>query len=150
MTPDNTPISRQIRCNATELSVRKMLVKLRQQYRDMGLNEDTCSSVEIAVAEALNNIVGHACANQPDAVICLDLSRDATHVFVQVQDPGVALPGWNLPEGRRPNLEVARDDLPEGGFGWGLIHMVSDRLGYSRIDGQNRLKMWIALHPNNA
>lgn len=139
---ESLPVTFQFTCIATELSVRNVMVQIHRALADHAVSGDLLSSVEIAVAEGLNNIVEHACANQPDGKILVEMRVNAAHIFVQLQDPGLPLPGWTLPEGRAADVSVARDALPEGGFGWNLIHTLTDRLAYSRSTNMNHLKMW--------
>ncbi|MCE8007211.1 ATP-binding protein [Aestuariivita sp.] len=145
---DGLPLTYQFSCPASELAVRDLLIELRSALSAARLESDLSSSVEIAVAEGLNNIVEHACAGVVDGLIRVEMRVNAAHVFVQMLDSGEALPDWILPEGRAADLSVARGALPEGGFGWNMIRNLADRLDYSRINGTNLLKMWFVMeHP---
>lgn len=132
----------QFRCNATGLDVRQVLIDLRTVLDNQSISEDLRSTVEIAVAEGLNNIVEHALRDARDAPIRIEMRIDAAQIFVHLQDPGAPLPGSLLSEAAPVDLDVPCLELPEGGFGWGLIHMLTDRLDYTRVNGENRLKMW--------
>lgn len=144
MALDHLRMTYQFTCRASELEVRSLMAQLGSALRESALEDDLQSSVEIAVTEALNNIVEHACAGISDALIRIDLTIKAAHVIVHLQDPGAALPGCRIPQARALDLAVGRDDLPEGGFGWGLIHALTDQLEYSRSEGANRLRMRFA------
>ena len=98
--------------------------------------------MEIAVAEALNNVVEHALPDRPDALITLRLMRDRSETWIEIEDPGRPLPGMCVPECQMADVDVHVQDLPEGGFGWGLIHAVTDALEYQRMGGVNSLRMW--------
>jgi serine/threonine-protein kinase RsbW len=49
------------------------------------------------------------------------------------------MPGGRLPEPRPAPLDVALEDLPEGGFGWNVIRDLTAGLAYRRVNGVNRL-----------
>lgn len=141
-------ITYQFECLATEIGVRSFLLGLHEVLVARAVEEDLKSSIEIAVAEGLNNIVEHALPGQSEDVIVVEISINAAQVFVQLEDSGAAMPGWQLPAGRMADVTVPRAQLPEGGFGWGMIHALTDCLDYSRINGVNRLKMWFGTHPS--
>jgi len=46
---------------------------------------------------------------------------------------------------QRAEIDVAIADLPEGGFGWGLIRALSSGLSYRRMSERNRLAFRIPL-----
>lgn len=96
------------------------------------------AEAELVLAEVMNNIAEHAYGGLSGPV-ALRLKRCAEGIFCLISDQGRAMPGDALPEGRRPDLGVARADLPEGGFGWHLIRMLTSRLSYGRKAGRNRL-----------
>lgn len=134
----------QFDCRATELDVRQVLIDLRAALADVVAGDDVRSSVEIAVAEGLNNVVEHSLTASCDGRIHVRMGVDAAHVFVLLQDPGAPYPNWALPDAPQVDLDVPLAELPEGGFGWGMIHALTDRLDYSRVSGMNCLKMWFA------
>jgi serine/threonine-protein kinase RsbW len=100
------------------------------------LTEDARGTVEIVIAEALNNIVEHAYANGVGEIE-LQLKWSGGKLSVLITDRGHPMPGGNLPEGQLPPADP--DDLPEGGFGWFLIRSLSQDLRYCRADGRNHL-----------
>jgi len=103
------------------------------------LPADLCDTAEVVVAEALNNVVEHAYAESPDGWIYLDLRIAAPCLFVCVRDRGGPMPGLTPPDGKTPSTDVPLDDLPEGGFGWFLLHTLTQDLTYSRTENCNKL-----------
>ena len=128
-----------LRCSATALDVRRMLGELRAHLAAENLPDDDCSNVEIALAEALNNIVEHACRPGPHGTITLMLSVGQRNLTCELRDRGVAMPGLAPPGGTVPDITGLRATLPEGGFGWPLIHALTARLHYLRDGEENRL-----------
>jgi len=133
------PAEFSLRLIATDLTVRETLSVLRARFVAQNVPEDVCGSVELVLAEALNNIVEHAYPPDRPGDILLALSLTADRLRCTLRDRGVPLAGLTLPDGGRPDPEVARDALPEGGFGWHLIRTLSRDLHYRRIDGRNQL-----------
>ena len=100
------------------------------------LTEDARGTVQVVIAEALNNIVEHAYSTG-EGEIELSLKRKDGKLSVLITDRGHPMPGGHLREGRLPEPDPA--DLPEGGFGWFLIRSLSQDLRYCRSEGRNHL-----------
>lgn len=118
---------------ATPLAVRAALRSLFDTFL-RGLAPADSGVAQIVLAEALNNIVAHAYADG-QGQICLTVRRAETGLACRITDTGRPMPGGHLPQRLAPNPQ----DLPEGGFGWGLIHTLAQDLEYHRHEGQNQL-----------
>ncbi|WP_425071816.1 ATP-binding protein [Sagittula sp. S175] len=102
-------------------------------------------SWEIVLAEVLNNIVEHAYANCPEGEIRFQITVAPTLLQAEFCDCGRAMPNGAPPQPKPANLDVPSEDLPEGGFGWSLIHALVSRLDYTRSDGHNHLALEMPL-----
>jgi len=100
------------------------------------LSEDSRGTVEIVLAEVLNNVVEHAYANYPGQ-IDMQITSGVGFLFVRLVDTGLPMPGGDLPGGALGKA-TSIQDLPEGGFGWYLIRSLSQELTYMR-DGQDNV-----------
>lgn len=118
---------------ADPVSVRNGLARMTSAPPLTQLSPDHRATVELILAEVLNNVTEHAYAGSPGDV-AVTLQMTAAGLACQVVDKGHAMPGGLLPEG---NLPVA--DLPEGGFGWHLVRSLTQDMHYHRVAGQNRL-----------
>lgn len=119
------------------LAVRDGLRVICSSELARGLSEDERGTMEIVLAEVLNNIVEHAyCENPGEIEVALKLSFDS--LAVTVVDHGLPMPGGKAPSGHLKPIGDF-DDLPEGGFGWHLIRTLSRELVYQRKNGTNRL-----------
>jgi serine/threonine-protein kinase RsbW len=119
------------------LAVRDGLRVICRSELAQGLTEDERGTMEIVLAEVLNNIVEHAYSENPGEIeVALKLSLDA--LAVTVVDDGLPMPGGDAPAGKLKPIG-SFGDLPEGGFGWHLIRSLSRELVYQRKDGRNRL-----------
>jgi serine/threonine-protein kinase RsbW len=122
---------------AGDLAVRDGLKALFNRLPLSDLSEDDRGTVEIVLAEALNNIVEHAYANsQGNIEISLKMQEDG--LLVCITDSGLPMPDGALPDCPRPTTDP-QQDLPEGGFGWFLIRSLSKDLSYRRDGPHNQL-----------
>lgn len=119
------------------LSVRNGLRALFALRLLRDLTEEARCTVELVLAEALNNIVEHAYARQPGEIeLTLQLNDDA--LWCRIVDSGAVMPGGALPPGAAPQIGASAA-LPEGGFGWFLIRSLARDLAYQRIRNCNHL-----------
>ncbi len=135
---------------ADPVEVRQALAGLLATTPVRTLGDGDRGTVELVLAEVLNNIVEHAYAGGTGPVE-VDLWATASGLGFQVVDAGHPMPNGTLPEGQLPDLPQVGDgppdlaDLPEGGFGWHLIRSLTKDLSYARHDGRNLLTFEIPL-----
>jgi len=137
------PLSFQLNLTATELQVRDALQSVKQYTTAWDLSEDACSSVEIVLAEALNNVVEHAYAGIPDGIITIDCDFDGEEMSIVISDQGHPVPEAVFMSQHSRLHAVDTTELPEGGFGWGLIHELTHKLKVSRIGKTTLLSLTI-------
>ncbi|MBO9450615.1 ATP-binding protein [Tropicibacter sp. R16_0] len=126
---------------ATELEARSGICAVAQELRLQGVSEETAGDIEIALAEAINNIVEHAYAGVEPGQIRVICSFQQSRLDIRISDKGVPLPSSELPEGAPAIITENKQDLPEGGFGWFLIRQLTSDIRYDRLNGHNRLSM---------
>lgn len=119
--------------------VRHGLDRVNTALAANGYDADLRGSAEILLAEVMNNIVEHAYAESGKGTINVVVRAAEVALQFRITDKGVPLPDHAV----RPNdydlINTPVDDLPEGGFGWGLIHQIATNLDYRREDGKNVL-----------
>jgi serine/threonine-protein kinase RsbW len=124
---------------ASPLAVRDSLAQMLAAPPLRDLSPDARGTAEVVLAEVLNNIAEHAYPDGPGPVV-VTLTPVTAGTQCLVVDQGIAMPGARLPEGRLPSANTGLDDLPEGGFGWHLIHSLTRDLAYVRDGSCNRLR----------
>ncbi len=129
---------------ATELEARQAIARASEWLRASGLCQIRADEVEIALAEAINNVVEHAYSGPEMGSIRLLCSLRATHLDIRICDTGVPLPQNRLPPGLAADVNVPRADLPEGGFGWFLIRQLTSDIRYDRCGLINHLSLRFA------
>ena len=125
---------------ATEISVRRALLSLRASLKALSVDSLTISMVEIILAEVANNIVEHAYPLDESGTITLSCAKGDNSLRFEVSDLGKMLPGGEIPLKQHHDLDSDLDNLPEGGFGWGLIRDMTTMLMYKREIDRNVLR----------
>ena len=146
--PPSPPASDlRLRFHADPLAVRAALQQMIDGLGSHNLSPDELGTVELVLAEALNNIVKHAYAARccgRDDLIELRIKAQSGGVICDISDQGVPMPGGRLPRGKTARADATVDTLPEGGFGWFLIHALAKDLTYRRDGPHNRLHFRLA------
>jgi serine/threonine-protein kinase RsbW len=140
--PEQTPDAPSLVFTADPAAVRAALARLLAVAPVQALTEDDRGTVELVLAEVLNNVAEHAYAGGSGPVE-VGLCATPLGIACRIVDRGLAMPNGKLPEGGLP--EVGPPDFPEGGFGWHLIRSLTADLTYARSAGQNRLSFLIPL-----
>ena len=126
---------------ATELAARDGITTVLSRLENEGLASEHLGSVEIVLSEVVNNVVEHAYAGVSDGEVHVSFALSQNALNLTICDKGAAFPNNRLPVGKLPDLDVALDDLPEGGFGWNLIRRLTSELTYKRHEGCNQLDL---------
>ena len=138
--PFTRPDTHDLVIRAEPSSVRAALQTITAAQPVCDLTDDQRGTVEIVLAEVLNNVAEHAYAYAAGPV-AVTVALIPGGLACDVMDEGAPMPGGQLPEGRLPD-----GDLPEGGFGWHLIRSLTQDLSYRRQRGTNRLGFVIPLN----
>ncbi|MFX0546172.1 ATP-binding protein [Roseovarius sp. S1116L3] len=127
--------------SASPGAVRDGLAQLRDFLSAARLGADVCGTAEIVLAEALNNVAEHGYPSGKPGPIRIEAMLDETRLTVDITDEGTPLPGLRLPLGRSPLITRPKTELPEGGFGWFMIHSLTSAISYRRRNGRNHLHL---------
>jgi serine/threonine-protein kinase RsbW len=128
---------------ATGLDVRAAMRTIVRHLRKRGIDRDTLATTEIAVTEALNNIVEHGYADTGAKEIFVRLWVDASHLRIELTDSGVPFFDGVVPSPAAHDLGGPVGDLPEGGFGWRMIRRLASSIRYEHRGGKNHLNLFI-------
>ncbi len=122
-----------LRFAAEPFAVRAALQRLETGAALAPLTGDGRDCVLLVMAEVLNNVAEHAYRGAVGPV-AVSLRTRGEIVMARVVDQGVAAPA--LTNGK----DYIPDDLPEGGFGFGLIRALASEIGQQRRMGCNVLR----------
>jgi serine/threonine-protein kinase RsbW len=126
--------------NAVRDALRRAVARFARRIPD-----DAAGALELALAEVLNNIVEHAYAGLPPGPVEILLRLGDEKLECRVVDHGHPMPGLMLPNGEMQPIGETVDDLPEGGWGWALIKMLTTSLCYTRNRNANQLSFSVPL-----
>lgn len=132
-------VTLQERVSSHPEAVREALERLSRRLRILGLSQEDATNAEIVLAEAMNNVVEHAYREADGGWLGLRAELHPDRLVCRIEDSGHPMPDMELPAGARQDLDVALDDLPEGGFGWFMIRELTTNLVYMRHGDVNRL-----------
>jgi serine/threonine-protein kinase RsbW len=127
-----------LRFRAEALEVRDALQSAVDRFARQ-LSIDEAGTLELVLAEIMNNIVEHSYRGRDRGTIDLSIVRDQRGLSCSVSDDGIALPEDHLLRDIAALPRPRPLDLPEGGFGWFLIRDLAEDLGYRREGEQNLL-----------
>lgn len=118
-------------------TVERVIDTCRSHLPDGADGVEVGDCIALALTEVLNNCVEHAYQGSGRGRVIIETELPPGAVILHVSD-----------RGRPPPLSLVRaaplpdpEDMPESGWGWALIHRLSDRVDYARRDGWNRLTL---------
>ncbi len=130
----------QLQIDATFEALEKAVPTLRDEAAEI-LPQEQLDAFEIALVEALNNIVRHAYANRDDGRIEITMATRQRALIVVLGDDGIAADATRFQPERPGDLSDAVDDLQESGWGLDLIRRCSDGMSYRALPSGNELTL---------
>lgn len=134
-----------VRLKSDNLSIRTALGEVIEALKAQRVDPDALGSVEIVLAEALNNVVEHAYSMRDDGDIEICGQVAGGLLLFDITDDGAPMPLGEVPCGAPANLDVDIEEMPEGGFGWFLIRQMTEDLTYLREGGRNHLSLTLSV-----
>jgi serine/threonine-protein kinase RsbW len=120
-------------------------VRARLSVHD--LTSEDLDTVEVVLAEVMNNIAEHAFAWRQDGELVLYLKMASEGLMCSITDEGRAMPEDALLT-EAPSLTAAKEEEPsEGGYGWLIIRQLARDVTYLRKDGVNQLSFRLMVGP---
>jgi anti-sigma regulatory factor (Ser/Thr protein kinase) len=135
-------IERALAVEATLDSLRTVGLWMRDAARDSGLPYEVAFGLDLAVYEAVENVVRHGCGDGAPHHIWLRLRCERERVEVVIVDDGRAFDPLSAPV---PAVPQRIEDVIPGGQGIHLMRHFSDEVHYRREEGRNILTLARAL-----
>ncbi|WP_058557128.1 ATP-binding protein [Thiohalocapsa sp. ML1] len=108
--------------------------RLMPLARAAGCNDMEVFGLQLALVEAVNNIVEHAYRLTPGQPISVGCECTPAALRFELRDEGMPMP-LPLPSGEPAPAEA------DGGRGWQIIRAGFPDIHYERVDGVNRLTL---------
>jgi serine/threonine-protein kinase RsbW len=131
--------------NSSPENARKALLAMTHCLTAVGYPRDATDSVELVLAEVINNIVEHAHSECSQGLIEITLRTGQQSLECCIKDNGKEMPNGQLPSGLQPEIPEELADLPEGGFGWYLIKSLACDVSYTRSGNLSHLTFRIPM-----
>lgn len=120
--------------------VRRTLDQTQDDMRAAKVDTRLSDHAQIILGEVLNNVVEHAYAFVEGGPVELSIWLRTDGLWCQVSDHGVPMPNGEPPAGLLRVIDpMDPQNLPEGGFGWGMVRTLATGIDYRHEDGANHL-----------
>ena len=110
-----------------------------------GFDERTVYACQLAVCEAVENIVVHGYGPDQSGTITASISSRPSELTIELSDRA---PAYN-PTDVEISPPTPPEDPPVGGLGLYILHRVMDEIHYERKRGQNLLYLFKRMDPPN-
>jgi serine/threonine-protein kinase RsbW len=104
-----------------------------------GVPARECAQVELALVEAVNNVIRHAYRGEAGHPVRVGFTLLDGRFSIEIEDEGLPMPRRSSPALDFDPGDVA--NLPEGGMGLFIIHSVMDHVEFRRHEGRNSMVM---------
>ena len=111
---------------------------LEKFFDQNSLDPSLLSSVDLALEEALANVIMYAYPEGEKGDVTLSAHVENNAIYMKISDVGIP---FNPLEQKEADLNVSLEERKIGGLGIHLIKEIMDELAYMYQDGQNVLKM---------
>ncbi|MBJ7448791.1 MAG: ATP-binding protein [Parachlamydiales bacterium] len=125
--------------NADLESLTKMMLYISEQTKLDDLPSKTKNHIELAIEEALVNIINYAYSSEKVGRLDIQCLRDDKKIKFILKD-------WGKPfdptkESKKPNFDLSIEERPIGGLGIHLLRSLMDDVHYRREDDANILEL---------
>jgi anti-sigma regulatory factor (Ser/Thr protein kinase) len=135
---------RDLEVEATLDSLRPISLWLRDAARDLGLPYEVAFGLDLAVHEAVENVVRHGRQEGAPHRVRLGIRSDGKRVEVVITDDASEFDPRSMPT---PVAPLRIEDVIPGGQGIHLMRQFTDEMLYRREGGRNVLTLVRVLTP---
>jgi anti-sigma regulatory factor (Ser/Thr protein kinase) len=116
----------------------RLLAAFEQFARANHLSDAVRKSADLAIEEAVTNVLSYAFTDQEEHTIVLKFAMNGSEFVVEISDDGRAFDPTKFPT---PNLKTPATSRAVGGLGIHMMRQSMDAIDYERIGGRNILRM---------
>ena len=115
-----------------------------QLAEEHGLSDETVFGMNVALDEMLSNIIKYGYTDDAIHEIHIRLSVNGAMLVAEIEDDGQPFD----PCAAAPvDVDAPIEERKVGGLGIHIVRKLMTEVGYSRVDGRNRLVMKMLLEP---
>ncbi len=107
-------------------------------YQQMGLDKKLVRQLQLAVEEAVVNVIDYAYPAGTEGSVEVSMTSDGRRLRVVIVDSGVA---FDPTEHEKVDTTLSAEERPIGGLGIYLVRELMDTINYERTDGRNVLTL---------
>lgn len=111
---------------------------IEQLAEAAGLAMDKTFQLNLALEEAVVNVMNYAYPEQTDMPIIVEASVFDDRLELVIDDHGIP---FDPTQQEEPDLTLSAEDRPIGGLGIMLVRQFMDSIRYEYVDAHNRLYM---------
>ena len=123
--------------HATPEEVMRAVETMQQFAEENGVHEKTIFGLALALEECGSNVVNHALHGDAEQKFQVCIERSGDLFVIELRDRG---PEFDPTAAADREMHAEDDDLP-GGWGIQLVRRYTDEVRYSRIAGENVLRL---------
>ena len=128
------------RLQTSQEPVSTLLNEIAHWMAQIGALDNKITNVQIVLAEVLNNVIEHGFESENSGTVEIEIKVFDDSLVIQVSDNGMEFTPPNITQ--TPLQDITDiDGLPEGGFGWFLIHEITSSFEFYRMDNKNYLTL---------
>jgi serine/threonine-protein kinase RsbW len=116
----------------------RLLAAFEQFARANHLPDEVRKNADLAIEEAVTNVLSYAFTDQAAHTIALKFAVNDGEFVIEISDDGRPFDPTKFPT---PNLKEPPNNRKVGGLGIHMIRQSMDALDYQRVDGRNVLRM---------
>lgn len=105
---------------------------------ELNLSAETTMNINLALEEAIANIIMYAYPSEEKHDIILDVKSIPGQLVFLLTDNGVSFDPTHVPDA---DISASIDERAIGGLGIFLIRNIMNEVSYQRLDGENLLTM---------
>ena len=105
---------------------------------EAGIDPSLARSMNLALEEAVTNVVLYAYPEGTDGTVEIDAEADGSVVTFTITDKGVA---FDPTQKEDADITLSVEERPIGGLGIFLVRQIMDSVTYERVADQNVLSM---------
>jgi serine/threonine-protein kinase RsbW len=141
--PGRTTARNRLAVECSFASLARVGAAVRNAAKDFGFDDDTCFALDLAIVEAVTNVVKHG-AHPPGIKLVIEIMPSFDRLLISLRDHGSPIPAEVLTRAVDGVFDFDPEDpqsAPDHGMGVPLIRNIADELKYESGPDGNLLTL---------